>query len=352
MNSRERILQAIQLQTLDRIPTDFWATPEVIHDLKKHLGVNTARELWHKLHVDKIVTISPRYIGPTLASGRPGIVRDYWGIEYKLQLYGTGVYEEMVYHPLGHARTFADVDAYEFPKVEWFDYESLAQSIGAYYPDYAIEVGYSAPFYLFNKLVGLEQSLLMLVENPDLAHYIIGKIVDFFYRFAYRQFEAVDGKADITQVTDDFGCQTGLLISRSMFSEFFHGHYKRLIDLAKEFDLFVFHHDDGACREILPDLIELGIDILNPVQWNCPGMDRQQLEEDFGDSICFHGGVENQAILPFGTEAEVRQEVRACIDLLGPETGYILASCHNIQPITPIENIIAMYDEAFHYGQM
>ena len=102
----------------------------------------------------------------------------------------------------------------------------------------------------------------------------------------------------------------------------------------------------------LPDLVEMGIDILNPVQWACPNMDMVGLKQEFGKKICFHGAIDNQRILPFGTPEEVRAEVRHCIDSLAiDQTGYILASCHNIQPITPLDNILAMYDEAYRYGR-
>jgi len=102
----------------------------------------------------------------------------------------------------------------------------------------------------------------------------------------------------------------------------------------------------------LPSLIEMGIDILNPVQWICPGMKMEALKADFGKDICFHGAVENQRILPFGTVDEVRAEVRHCIDALASDgTGYILAPCHNLQVVSPVENIIAMYDECWNYGK-
>ena len=125
----------------------------------------------------------------------------------------------------------------------------------------------------------------------------------------------------------------------------------RCIALAKEFGIKVFHHDDGAMADFLPDLVELGIDILNPIPRHCPGMDAASLKARWGHRLCFHGAVENQRTLPFGTPEEVRAEVRHCIDALGGDgTGYILAPCHNLQPVTPLENILAMYDEARRYG--
>ena len=110
------------------------------------------------------------------------------------------------------------------------------------------------------------------------------------------------------------------------------------------------HHDDGAIRRIIPDLIEVGVDMLNPIQHVCPGMDMPGLKRDFGAHLSFHGGVDNQDVLPHGSVDDVRREVRDCLNQLGAGGGYFLAPCHNIQPVTPTENIIAMYETAWHEG--
>jgi uroporphyrinogen decarboxylase len=125
-----------------------------------------------------------------------------------------------------------------------------------------------------------------------------------------------------------------------------------MADLARSHGIHVFYHTDGAARDIIPDLLTVtGIEVLNPIQWRCPGMDMGELKAEFGSQICFHGAIDNQQTLPFGTPEEVRAEVRRCIDTLAADgTGYILAPCHNIQAVSPVENIIAMYDEAWHYG--
>jgi len=125
---------------------------------------------------------------------------------------------------------------------------------------------------------------------------------------------------------------------------------KRVIDLVHQAGGFVFHHTDGASRKIIPDMIEAGIDLLNPIQWRCPGMEREGLKKDFGDKIVFHGAVDNQYTLPFGTVEEVIQEVRDNIRILGYDGGYILAPCHNIQAVSPPENITAMYAAGYTEG--
>jgi uroporphyrinogen decarboxylase len=141
------------------------------------------------------------------------------------------------------------------------------------------------------------------------------------------------------------------MISPRHIEEFLVPGMKRMIDLAHGAGAFVFHHDDGSCRRILPRLIELGIDILNPIQWRCPGMEREGLKKDFGDRLVFHGAVDNQYTLPFGKVEEVRAEVRENLRILGEGGGFILGPCHNIQPLTPVENVLAMYETGTEAGR-
>jgi uroporphyrinogen decarboxylase len=125
---------------------------------------------------------------------------------------------------------------------------------------------------------------------------------------------------------------------------------KRMIDLVHGAGVFVFHHNDGGVRRIIPDMIEAGIDILNPIQWRCRGMEREGLKKDFGAKLVFHGGMDNQKTLPFGTVSDVRKEVEENLAILGRGGGYILAPCHNVQVVSPAENIVALYEAGYALG--
>ena len=125
---------------------------------------------------------------------------------------------------------------------------------------------------------------------------------------------------------------------------------KKMMNLLYQDNVYVITHSDGAVRDAIPGLIECGMDVLNPVQWRCDGMERECLKKDFGEQIIFYGGVDNQTTLPFGSVGEVEQEVMDNINLLGKGGGYILAPCHNLQSISPVENIIAMYETAYNEG--
>ena len=126
----------------------------------------------------------------------------------------------------------------------------------------------------------------------------------------------------------------------------------KMIELAHAHGAKAFHHNDGAIRPLLPELIEMGIDILNPVQWRCRGMEREGLARDFGQAVVFHGAVDNQWTLPFGTPADVRRQVAENIEILAKGKGYIVSPCHNIQPNTSTENILALYDAVREFGQL
>lgn len=350
MTSRERMLAAINREPVDRIPTDIWATSEVWNKLQTRFG--SRESAYHALHIDGMAGVSATYVGPPFPPAPEGESVDMWGIRSKRIVYEWGEYYEQSFNPLSPAHTIDDLEAYHWPRVDWFDYSQMRAITAEQRKTHVVQCGYMAPFFFHNLLRGLEASLIDPLEAPEFTHHLLRRLCDFFYEHHRRMFEECEGLIDVAQVTDDLGCQTGPLISLDIYHEFYAPHHRRFIDLCHEFGIKVFHHDDGSMRAFLPDLVEMGIDILNPVQWTCHDMDMVELKQEFGDRICFHGAVDNQRILPFGTTEEVRAEVRHCIDALASDgTGYILAPCHNLQAITPIENIIAMYDEAWHYGQ-
>jgi uroporphyrinogen decarboxylase len=269
---------------------------------------------------------------------------------YRDQAYATGAYSEQITYPLAGAETIADLERYRWPDPDWYDYSALPAQV-ARCGGRAICCGYSAPFYYHNMLRGLEASLMDPVLRPEFTAHLVGRISDFFDEYSRRCFEALRGLADLAPGIDDFGSQHGLLISPRIFDRFYRAPHQRAIELAHAYGLSVFHHDDGDCRPILPRMVGLGIDILNPIQWRCGNWDLAALKAEYGRRICFHGGVDNQQTLPFGTPADVRAEVKGLVETLGCDgTGFIIAPCHNLQAVSPVENILALYEAAHEYG--
>ncbi len=349
MNSRERMLAAIRHQPVDRVPTDIWATGEVWKKLIAHFGSWEAA--FAGLHIDGFGGAGARYTGPALPAAPEGESVTMWGTRTRRVDYGTGVYDEQCAFPLATARTIDDLERYPWPSADWFDYSQMREQAKAAGATKAVQCGYMAPLYYHTMLRGMETALMDPYDDAEFTRHLLDRLCGFFYDHHRRMFEACAGHIDIAQVTDDLGSQTGGLISLPVFREFYRPHLKRFASLCHEFGILVFHHDDGAIREFIPDLIELGIDVLNPIQWRCPGMDAAGLKRDFGKQLCFHGAIDNQQTLPHGTPEDVRAEVREMIATLASDhTGYILAPCHNLQSVTPLENILAMFDETWKCG--
>ena len=345
MTPRERWLAVLRREKPDRLPMGYWATQEATEKLLKHLKLKNEDELYSKLHIDKVIPIGGRYTGPQLKSGT-----SVFGSEHKSINYGAGVYSECVYSPLAKYQSVEEIENnYKWPNPDWWDYSCIPDQIKGK-ENFPISGGGSEPFLTYKELRGEEQAYIDLIENPEMVCYCLDKLFALCYESTKRIYEQIPGKVMMTYIAEDFGGQDDLLYSPAQIKEFFIPRMKRMIDLAHEAGAFVFHHSDGAIRKIIPAMIEAGIDILNPIQWRCKGMEREALKRDFGDKVIFHGGVDNQKTLAFGSVEDVRKEVIDNISILGKGGGYILGPCHNIQVVSPPENIVAMYETGYEYS--
>jgi uroporphyrinogen decarboxylase len=348
MTPRERWLAVLNHQVPDRVPTDYWGVEEMTRTLLEHFRTDSERELWERLHVDKVHGVDAEYVGPAIPEGE-----NLWGVRRREIAYadGAGIYEEPVNHPWAEYETVEELEAaVTWPTADWWDYESVPDQIREI-GDYPRRGGGSEPFLTYCELRGMEQAYMDLVINPELAHHCMDKLYDLSYQRTLRLLEAAGGEIDVIYVAEDMGSQSSLLFSPQQIEEFFVPGFRRMIDLGHSAGAKVFHHSDGSVREIIPRMVELGINVLNPIQWRCDGIDRAELKASFGDRLVFHGAMDNQQTLPFGTPDEVAREVAENIDLLAKGGGYVLAPCHNIQSITPVENIITMYETAREAGR-
>jgi uroporphyrinogen decarboxylase len=161
-----------------------------------------------------------------------------------------------------------------------------------------------------------------------------------------RRFFARAGKSlDLVFISDDIAGQTSLLMAPAQWKRYLQPRLKRWCELIHSHGLRAFYHTDGAARPLLGAILDSGVDVLNPIQHACPGMDLKELKHEFGDRVIFHGGVDNQFALPRGTPEDVCRETRYCLDTLGDDRqGFICCSCHNVQAGTPLENILAMIE--------
>ena len=344
MTSRERWLAVLNRRTPDRIPMDYWATAEATARLCAHLDCDWAG-VEHRLRLDVPLTVGGAYVGPPPKKGE-----DIWGIRYRNIDYGSGVYVEAENHPLAACTSVDEIEAnYAWPSPDHWDYGHLPGQVKGQ-EHRIVRGGGSEPFLMYKLLRGEEQAFLDLLMAPEIVDYVLDKLFDLAYESTRRIFEAIPGVVSITYVAEDLGGQEGLMFSPEQIRRYLLPRMKRMMDLTREHGSFVFTHSDGAVRDILPDLIGAGTQVLNPIQWRCHGMEREGLKRDFGDRLIFHGGVCNQQTLPFGTPEDVRAEVAENIRILGAGGGYILAPCHNIQAVSPPENVVAMYEAGLSLG--
>ena len=206
-------------------------------------------------------------------------------------------------------------------------------------------------YAIYTRMRGIEQSFIDFAVNQDIVLYCMEKMIKLHSEVAARMFESIPGRIDIALLMNDMGSQNDLLFSPETARTLFIPGLRKLATQAREAGATVMLHSDGAIRKAIPDIIDAGIQVLNPVQWRCTGMDRAGLKKDFGDKLMFHGGVDNQQTMVRGSTKDVREEVRYNIDVLGAGGGYILAPCHRLQAVSPPENIVAMYEEGYSYGR-
>jgi uroporphyrinogen decarboxylase len=344
MSPRERWQAVLDRKTPDRVPMDYWATGEATQKLCAHLGCTEA-EAMDRLRIDRPLTVGPRYVGPPLEKDT-----DLFGFRTRPIDYGSGTYNEVATNPLAGFNSVGEIEAgYQWPNSDWWDYSGIADQIKGQ-EHRPIRGGGSEPFLKYCALRGMEQAYMDLVLNPAMLHYCLDKLFDLAYEDTRRIFEAIPGKVMITYIAEDLGSQESLLFSPAQMKEFLFPRMKRMMDLTRQNGSHVITHSDGAVRPVIGDLIELGVEVLNPIQWRCQGMEREGLKRDFGDRLVFHGGMDNQHTVPFGTVDDVRREVVENLRILGAGGGYVLAPCHNIQAVTPPENIVAIYETGYAEG--
>lgn len=349
MTPRQRWLALLAGKSPDRVPVDYWATGEFTRKLKKAMGCDTDEALWTKLHIDR-----PRYLAPKpIHAHHPDDPEaDLWGVRRKLIKYETGSYNEVSHCPLAHVTSPAELKSIRWPTTADYDYAPITRAVESDDGYRMLHAGQFEPFLLYCNLRGLEQGFEDLLVNTDIADAVLGRIFDFHFEHTRRIFEAGKGRIDLTYIAEDLGGQTAPLMGLQTYRRFLLPNQIRMADLARKHKVHIMYHTDGSAAPFLPDLVDkVGIEILNPIQWRCPGMERETLVKDFGKRIAFHGAMDNQQTLPFGTVDDVIAEVRDNLRIF-KSARWLCAPCHNIQAVSPVENIIAMYRTIHDLGKL
>lgn len=356
MNSRERTFAALAHRDADRIPVDFWATESVIRRLEVHRGRPHASFL-DDYDVDLRYIEGPAYRGPALPPGT-----DIWGVERAPVTVGGGgqseSYSEATHAPLEGAGSPADIEAYaHWPDPDHYDYSVVERQCDAirkegravvFMGDRLNRVAQLKPAMY---LRGTENVFVDLAMRPDMARAVFRKISGFYLVYLERILRAARGKIDIVLTGDDFGAQGGLLMSAGMWREFIRPGFTEYLALIKRHGALAMHHTCGSVVEIIPDMIDCGLDVLQSIQPEAAGMSLADLKMRFGKRLCFQGGVSIQKTMPYGTPDDVRREVAALARASRPDGGYIFCTSHNIQADTPVENVVALVEAYREYGR-
>ena len=355
MDSRERVGLTLGRQEPDRIPVDFWASQGFLKTLRAETGMSKA-DFLDAHDVDFRYIEGPAYVGPPLEGGE-----DVWGVPRtvaEVQLPG-GVehYKEVTRPPLAGASTVDEIEAYDhWPSPDWFDYSIVeaqcdaviaAGRVAVFMGDRLNRVAQLKPAMY---LRGVEQILVDLAMNPDIARAIIGRIRAFYVAYLERLLDAANGKIDIVLTGDDFGSQNGPLVSPAMWDGFLRDGFETYIGLIHAAGAKVMHHTCGSVVPIIPKMVDCGLDVLQSLQPEAAGMDAASLKAAFGDRLCFQGGVCIQKTMPFGTRDEVRAAVKRLADVMGRGGGYTFGTSHNVQADVSVGNVITLMEAYREFG--
>jgi uroporphyrinogen decarboxylase len=380
MTSRERLLTALNHRVPDRIPIDLGGNQTGIHkfayaDLISHLGIRDeisimdavqqlakpCEALLERFHVDT------RYIAAGAAEGFRGeIVRqtrngrlwhdltDEFGVVWSMPD-DHPYYMDITHHPLANG-TLADIANYPYPKgddpARFAAIRREALEIKNNTP-YAIVSGISGVVYeTCWYLRGLERWFMDTVEQPEICEALLDNVLKFWLDWFRLFLDEVGDLVDVIMVGDDLAGQTGPLFRPDFYRRVVKPRQKQLVQyIHSRTRAKVWYHTCGACTVYIPDLIDNGIQILNPVQISAQGMGPRTLKEKFGKEMVFWGGsIDSQKVLPRGTPAEIRRQVGENLHALMPDGGYVFNNVHNIQAGVPAENIVALYDAAYEFG--
>ncbi len=346
MTSKERVRKAISHITPDKVPASFECVGSVMEKLLKHYGFSEPEQVYQKFDID-IRPVGPKYIGPELKSWKEDngdiITETFWGSRSRSHWTGKEYNSITDYLPLDKFETVEELENYNWPNPNWFDYESIKYQCDKY-KDKAIIMGHPGPFQVATtSLRSMDKLFMDMVLNPEFAHRVYDKMVEFELEHYERIFIAADGQIDILRPHDDYGTQISLLFSTEMWRDYFKENTKKLVKLTHKHGAFYQQHSCGAVRSIIPELVDCGVDVLEPIQ-KVKGMEPEELKKEFGDKLAFHGGIDTQGVLPFGTAEEVIKETKHFINTLNVNGGYILMASQGFEGDVPVENIEAMYN--------
>ncbi len=343
MTNKQRALAPFYRKSMDRFPMWYGGDAESTKNIIAHLGAQDEPDaFYNRLDLD-YMTIRPRYVGAERAVYEDGTRMCEWGI-----VRGGAFYGQAMTHPLAGAQSVAEVEAYRgFENPDDYDV-TISQEQREQVKDHCLIGGCWSPFFHDStELMDMEEFFINMYTNPAVCEAIIERCFAFYHELDRRVFAQNPDCVDMYFIGNDFGSQRALLMAPDMWRKFYKPYVAKLIAQAKQNGCVTAIHSCGDIHEIIGDLIDIGVDAINPIQVNAEHMNPETLVETFRDNCVFFGGVDENEILKFGTEQQVRDETRRMIEVLGKYGRYIVAASHDyILPEIPARNVVAMFEEA------
>jgi len=354
MNCRERFLTTINRGLPDRPPLFASLTPQVAKKLSGHLGLPYEEPLDSLLstrasHMNLLLHLGNDAVGTaaiapkdaTTITHPDGTITNEYGMVFKPK----GLYNEFYSFPLYNAETEADIESYKFPD-PFADgrYDDTDRKIALYKENYGVIGDLETSIFETSwYLTGLEKFMTDMMLQPPYFNRLLDKVMNMNLEVGK---QLIRRGVDLLWAGDDFGAQGGMLISPEQFRQIFKPRIKYMLEEFRKVnpDIKIAWHTCGSVYPIIPDFIEIGLDILNPLQPLAKDMKPEVLKREFGKELMFFGGICVQELLPFGTPLKIKDEVKRIADILGKDGGYIIAPAHNIQDDTPVENILAFFE--------
>lgn len=346
MNSKVRGMAPFEGKKLDRFPMWYGGAPETTKNIMDFVGAMTEDEALYDILGIDYKTIRPKYVGKPFRKYEDGTMDTEWGIRRAGYHYG-----QAMNHPLRDVQTIKEVEEYNWPNPDDWDVRITEEELKWSEGYCLIGAAWTPFFHDTTELMGMERFFIEMYESPEIIEAIIERCFGFYHEINKRTFEANPGVIDFHFIGNDFGSQRGLLTSPALWRKFYKPHIAKAIELAHRHGAVAGLHSCGDIHEIIPDLIEIGLDALNPIQVNAENMDPAVLKREYGKDIVFFGAIDENEILLNCSEERVREETRRIIDILGGDGKYIVAASHDyLLPEVPARNIVAMFDEAKKYG--
>ncbi len=398
MTPRERVLAAIRHEEADRVPIDLGGNGNTgiqaicYNKLKAYLGIEEGqtrvydamqqlaiveKPILERFHVD-VISMANRF-GAEPEAWKPSVLPDgseaHVPLSFSPESDGAGghvirnargevtmrapkgcLYYEPCYHPLAHMETVAEIEDWN-PRMmsdAFLDGQRAQAKFLCENTDYAIQGSFGGNILETGQsLRGWSQFMIDMAADPEFTHAMLDKLVGAYLVNIKRYLDAVGDYIQTIYMGDDLGTQSALQLSLPMYREYVKPRHKAVYQYVRRHsDVAVYMHSCGAIYDVIPDLIEEGIQALNPVQTSAEGMDPKRLKEEFGDRLTFWGGgCDTQSVLQSASPAEIREHVRERMEILKPGGGFIFSQVHNIQADVPPENVVAMLDAAYEFGR-